>query len=53
VVEVDGSNHSDLTLRGSALQVMGDMLNFSSADLTQLDATEVELDVEGKSTLEQ
>jgi hypothetical protein len=51
VVEVEVTNHSDLTLRGSASQVVGEVTDFSSADLARLDTAEVELEVDGKSML--
>jgi hypothetical protein len=51
VVEVQVTNHSDLTLRGSASQVIGEVVNFSSADLTGLQAAELDIDTDTHSTL--
>jgi hypothetical protein len=52
-VRVEVSNHGDLTLTGSATQVKGDVLNFGSADLTGLDAAEVDINTDTHSTLNQ
>jgi hypothetical protein len=50
-VQVDVSNHSSLVLTGSASQVTGKVSDFGSADLADLDATDVDIEADGKSTL--
>jgi hypothetical protein len=50
-IEVEVSNHSALTLDGSASRVTGQATGFSSVDLTGLGATEVDIETDGKSTL--
>lgn len=52
-VLVEVSNHGDLTLTGSATQVRGDVLDFGSADLTGLDAAEIDIYTDEHSTLDQ
>jgi hypothetical protein len=52
-VRVEVSNHGNLTLTGSATQVMGEVLKFGSADLTGLDAAEVDIEKDTHSTLNQ
>jgi len=51
VVGVEVTNHSELTLRGSASQVRGEVTDFSDADLKDLDAPEVKIDTDSHSTL--
>ena len=46
-------NHSEITLSGSASQMTGEVLNHSLADLTSLDAAEVEVTVDRFSKVEQ
>ena len=53
VVEVEVTNHGDLTLRGSASQVVGEVMNFSSADLTNLESVEIDIDTDKYSSLDQ
>lgn len=50
-VQIEASNHSSLTLDGSASQVTGQATDFSSADLTRLQATQIDVEVDGKSSL--
>ena len=52
-IQVEVSNHSTLNLAGSASQVTGELTDFSSADVAGLEATEVDIEVDGKSTLKQ
>ena len=52
-VLVEVSNHGDLTLTGSATQVMGQVLEFGSADLRGLDAAEIDINTDEYSTLDQ
>ena len=52
-VEVDVTNHGELILSGSASQVLGEVMNFSSADLTDLEAVEVDIVTDSHSSLDQ
>ena len=52
-VEVEVVDHSDLALSGSASRVIGEVLNHSSADLTDLDVAEVDVAVDRFSTVDQ
>ena len=50
-VQVEASNHSTLSLTGSASQVRGELTDFSDADLTGLEAGEVNIDTDTHSSL--
>jgi hypothetical protein len=50
-IQVEVSNHSELILSGSASQVRGEVAEFSDADLTDLEAEEVNIDVDTHSSL--
>ena len=52
-VQVEISNHSTLSLTGSASQVRGELTDFSDADLTGLEAGEVNIDTDTHSSLAQ
>jgi hypothetical protein len=50
-LQVDVSNHSELILTGSASQVMGELTDFSDADLTGMEAAGVDIDTDTHSSL--
>ena len=52
-VNVEVINHSELILRGSASQVMGEVMNFSSADLTNLEVAELNINTDSHSSVDQ
>ena len=52
-IQVEVDNHSEITLGGSATQVTGDVLNHSGADLTGLEAPEVDVNADRFSTVDQ
>ena len=53
VVQVEVANYSELTLSGSASQVVGQVMGFSSADLTGLKAHELDIETDTHSILHQ
>jgi hypothetical protein len=52
-LQVEVSNHSSLNLTGSASQVTGAVKEFSDANLTGVNAIEVNIDTDARSTLRQ
>jgi hypothetical protein len=50
-VKVEVTNHSSLVLDGFASSVTGQATGFSSVDLTRLQATQIDVEVDGKSSL--
>jgi hypothetical protein len=52
-IQVEVSNHSECILSGSASRVMGEVTEFSDADLTDLEVAEVNIDVDTHSSLSQ
>jgi hypothetical protein len=52
-VEVEVANHGELILSGSASQVIGEVMDFSSVDLTNLEAVDVDIDTDSHSSLDQ
>jgi hypothetical protein len=52
-VNIEVTNHSELILSGSASQVIGEVTGFSSADLTGLEAAELDIDTDSHSSLDQ
>jgi hypothetical protein len=52
-VEIEVTNHSELTLSGSASQMTGEVTEFSEADLTGLRAEELDIDTDTHSSLTQ
>jgi hypothetical protein len=53
VIKIEVANHGELTLSGSASQVIGEVTEFSDADLTGLKAAELDIDTDTHSTLSQ
>jgi hypothetical protein len=51
-VNMKVTNHGELILSGSASQVMGEVWNFSSADLMNLEAAELDIDTDSHSSLD-
>ena len=49
--QVEVTNHSTLILTASASSVTGQATGFSSADLTRLKAAQIDVEVDGKSSL--
>ena len=52
-IQILVDNHSEITLSGSASQLTGDVSNHSSVDLIGLGVSEIDLDVDDFSTVEQ
>jgi hypothetical protein len=50
-IQIEVSNHSSLTLGGSASSVTGQAMDFSSVELTHLQVTQIDVEVDEKSTL--
>lgn len=51
-LQIEVVNHSDLTLSGSATKVLGTVTDFSSADLLDLDAEDMNVETGDKSEIE-